>query len=106
MLTRQALTAIRTSADLVVEARRVRVRPARLAVVAEQVRVSAVGHTDEPLLVADGLVVELGWSVVTTRGREIAIERLVATSPRILLRRGADGIWNLPASDGASETQV
>ncbi len=106
MLTRQALAAIRTSADLVVEARRVRVLPARLAVVAEQVRVSAVGHSDEPLLVADSLEVELGWSVVTTRGREIAIERLVATSPRILLRRGADGIWNLPASDGASETQV
>ncbi len=106
MLTREALSAIRTSSGLDIEAARVRFAPTRLAVVAEQVRVAAVGYTDVPLLVASRLEADLGWSVLTTRGRDIRIERLVADTPYVLLRRGADGTWNLPRTEGDSDTEL
>lgn len=106
LLTRQALEAVRTSANVIIEAERVRLSPARLALTAEHVRIAAVGHADTPLLVAGHLEVDLGWSVLTSRGRDIAIEQLVGDALSIRLHRGADGEWNLPASEEPSDAPL
>lgn len=95
-LVRRALDQLRTSLDLDVSVQSVDVSLRRLAIVAEGVRVTASGHPDTPLFEASRLELDLARVVLTSRGRELAVERLALDDPIVTLVRNADGEWNLP----------
>lgn len=98
-LVTRVLDDLRTSSGLDISARTVRFSPTRLSLTADGVRVTAVDHPDAPLLDAAHLEVNLARVVLTSRGRDLVIERLVLHEPTVRLRRDAAGVWNLPPAD-------
>ncbi len=98
-LVTRVLDDLRTSAGLDITVRAVHLSPMRLSMTADGLRVAAVGHPDVPLLEAAHVDVDLARVVLTSRGRDLAIQRLVLDEPSVRLRRDASGAWNLPPTD-------
>ena len=87
--------ALRTSAGLDLAASSLDIDLFTLSATLSNPRVSAIAHTNDPILTADSATVDLNWRAL---GGRLAVDRLVLRSPRLAIRQPG----NLPSGGGGA----
>jgi len=101
LVLRQVVEALRDSFGIALQAESLSYNLLTLSAELRGIHVAAVDRPDEPFAAAETLTASFGWRTLIG---DVRLRRLSMTSPRIDIRRHADGTDNLPRAGGDRST--